>query len=155
MKQTDSCGCSKSDMRIISLWLAAVFITFWLIALSWLAVILYGEIKKMDTAIKSGKCIIVCLCLMPNMLLLLLLRYWRSDMTNNSDRWNCFMPLLFWNWYRPKFEQSILLNNKLINLIQSISLYVLCHVHLDCLIASYKLMLIDLIYLSNLDLYFM
>ncbi|KAK9299512.1 hypothetical protein QLX08_007525 [Tetragonisca angustula] len=53
MKQTDSCGCSKSDMRIISLWLAAVFITFWLIALSWLAVILYGEIKKMDTAIKS------------------------------------------------------------------------------------------------------
>ncbi|OAD52918.1 hypothetical protein WN48_11164 [Eufriesea mexicana] len=54
MKQTDSCGCGKSDMRIISLWLAAVLITFWLIALSWLAVILYGEIKKMDTSIKSA-----------------------------------------------------------------------------------------------------
>ncbi|XP_029051169.1 uncharacterized protein LOC114879923 isoform X2 [Osmia bicornis bicornis] len=53
MKQTQSCGCNKSDMKIISLWLAAVLITFWLIALSWLAVILYGEIKKMDTSIKS------------------------------------------------------------------------------------------------------
>lgn len=52
----DSCGCNKSDMRIVSLWLAAVLITFWLIALSWLAAILYGEIKKMDTSIKSGKC---------------------------------------------------------------------------------------------------
>ncbi|XP_018052663.1 PREDICTED: uncharacterized protein LOC108690072 isoform X4 [Atta colombica] len=40
-------------MRIISLWLAAVLITFWLIALSWLATILYGEIKKMDMSIKS------------------------------------------------------------------------------------------------------
>lgn len=55
MKQTDSCGCSKSDVRIISLWMAGVLITFWLIALSWLAVILYGEIKKMDISIKSGK----------------------------------------------------------------------------------------------------
>ncbi|XP_076166126.1 uncharacterized protein LOC143146036 isoform X2 [Ptiloglossa arizonensis] len=53
IKQTYSCGCGKSDMRIISLWLAAVLITFWLIALSWLAVILYGEIKKMDISIKS------------------------------------------------------------------------------------------------------
>ncbi|CAL7938861.1 unnamed protein product [Xylocopa violacea] len=53
MKASDSCGCSKSDMRIISLWLAAVLITFWLITLSWLAVILYGEIKKMDISIKS------------------------------------------------------------------------------------------------------
>ncbi|XP_034181011.1 uncharacterized protein LOC117604718 isoform X2 [Osmia lignaria lignaria] len=53
MKQTQSYGCNKSDMKIISLWLAAVLITFWLIALSWLAVILYGEIKKMDTSIKS------------------------------------------------------------------------------------------------------
>ncbi|XP_012141035.2 uncharacterized protein LOC100876911 isoform X2 [Megachile rotundata] len=53
MKRTDSCVCSKSDMKIISLWLAALLITFWLIALSWLAVILYGEIKKMDTSIKS------------------------------------------------------------------------------------------------------
>lgn len=55
MKQTDSCGCNKSDVRIISLWMAGVLITFWLIALSWLAVILYGEIKKMDISIKSGK----------------------------------------------------------------------------------------------------
>ncbi|XP_076762124.1 uncharacterized protein LOC143430043 isoform X2 [Xylocopa sonorina] len=53
IKASDSCGCSKSDMRIISLWLAAVLITFWLITLSWLAVILYGEIKKMDVSIKS------------------------------------------------------------------------------------------------------
>ncbi|KOC68455.1 hypothetical protein WH47_10695 [Habropoda laboriosa] len=55
MKKSNTCGCSKSDMRIISLWLVAVLITFWLIALSWLAVILYGEIKKMDISIKSGK----------------------------------------------------------------------------------------------------
>ncbi|CAK9800998.1 hypothetical protein ANTQUA_LOCUS2660 [Anthophora quadrimaculata] len=53
MKQSNTCGCSKSDMRIISLWLVAVLITFWLIALSWLAVILYGEIRKMDISIKS------------------------------------------------------------------------------------------------------
>lgn len=55
IKHSDSRGCSKSDMRVISLWLAAVLITFWLIALSWLAAILYGEIKKMDMSIKSGK----------------------------------------------------------------------------------------------------
>ncbi|XP_017892261.1 uncharacterized protein LOC108632298 isoform X5 [Ceratina calcarata] len=52
-RENNSCGCSKSDMRILSLWLAAVLITFWLITLSWLAVILYGEIKKMDNSIKS------------------------------------------------------------------------------------------------------
>ncbi|KAL6445996.1 hypothetical protein ACFW04_000987 [Cataglyphis niger] len=49
----NSYGCNKSDMRVVSLWLAAVLITFWLIALSWLATILYGEIKKMDISIKS------------------------------------------------------------------------------------------------------
>ncbi|XP_012538949.1 uncharacterized protein LOC105838163 isoform X3 [Monomorium pharaonis] len=48
-----SCGCNKSDMRIVSLWLAAILIMFWLIALSWLAAVLYGEIKKMDISIKS------------------------------------------------------------------------------------------------------
>ncbi|XP_020289750.1 uncharacterized protein LOC109857643 isoform X3 [Pseudomyrmex gracilis] len=48
----NNCGCRK-DMRIVSLWLAAVLITFWLIALSWLAAILYSEIKKMDVSIKS------------------------------------------------------------------------------------------------------
>ncbi|XP_011872024.1 PREDICTED: uncharacterized protein LOC105564331 [Vollenhovia emeryi] len=52
-RHSDGCGCNRSDMRIVSLWLAAVLITFWLIALSWLAAILYGEIKKMDTSIKS------------------------------------------------------------------------------------------------------
>ncbi|XP_018402571.1 PREDICTED: uncharacterized protein LOC108779619 isoform X2 [Cyphomyrmex costatus] len=52
-QHSNSCGCNKSDMRIISLWLAAVLITFWLIALSWLATVLYGEIKKMDVSIKS------------------------------------------------------------------------------------------------------
>ncbi|XP_026825487.1 uncharacterized protein LOC105281043 isoform X3 [Ooceraea biroi] len=52
-RRSSSCGCNKSDMRVISLWLAAVLITFWLIALSWLAAILYGEIKKMDISIKS------------------------------------------------------------------------------------------------------
>lgn len=40
-------------MRVVSLWLAAILITFWLIALSWLAAILYGEIKKLDISIKS------------------------------------------------------------------------------------------------------
>ncbi|XP_032690699.1 uncharacterized protein LOC116853653 [Odontomachus brunneus] len=55
-RHNNLCGCNKSDMRVISLWLAAVLITFWLIALSWLAAILYGEIKKMDISIKSGKC---------------------------------------------------------------------------------------------------
>ncbi|EZA53276.1 hypothetical protein X777_06355 [Ooceraea biroi] len=55
-RRSSSCGCNKSDMRVISLWLAAVLITFWLIALSWLAAILYGEIKKMDISIKSGNC---------------------------------------------------------------------------------------------------
>ncbi|EFN89471.1 hypothetical protein EAI_06072 [Harpegnathos saltator] len=54
-RHSNFCGCNKSDMRVISLWLAAVLITFWLIALSWLAAILYGEIKKMDISIKSGK----------------------------------------------------------------------------------------------------
>ncbi|XP_011693259.1 PREDICTED: uncharacterized protein LOC105453205 isoform X2 [Wasmannia auropunctata] len=54
-RHSDSCGCNRSDMRIISLWLAAVLIMFWLIALSWLAAILYGEIKKMDMSIKSDE----------------------------------------------------------------------------------------------------
>lgn len=53
-RHSNSCGCNKSDMRVISLWLAAILITFWLIALSWLAAILYGEIRKMDISIKSG-----------------------------------------------------------------------------------------------------
>ncbi|KAM0730686.1 hypothetical protein ACS0PU_003015 [Formica fusca] len=55
-RHNNSYGCNKSDMRVVSLWLAAILITFWLIALSWLAAILYGEIKKMDISIKSGKC---------------------------------------------------------------------------------------------------
>ncbi|EFN64671.1 hypothetical protein EAG_08315 [Camponotus floridanus] len=55
-RRNSSYGCQKSDVRVISLWLAAILIVFWLIALSWLATILYGEIKKMDTSIKSGKC---------------------------------------------------------------------------------------------------
>ncbi|XP_031848995.1 uncharacterized protein LOC116434589 isoform X2 [Nomia melanderi] len=53
MKQGYSCGCGKSDLRIISLWLAAILVTFWLIVLSWLAFVFYGEIKKMDISIKS------------------------------------------------------------------------------------------------------
>ncbi|XP_025265664.1 uncharacterized protein LOC105254644 isoform X5 [Camponotus floridanus] len=52
-RRNSSYGCQKSDVRVISLWLAAILIVFWLIALSWLATILYGEIKKMDTSIKS------------------------------------------------------------------------------------------------------
>ncbi|KZC07742.1 hypothetical protein WN55_08063 [Dufourea novaeangliae] len=55
MKEGYTCGCEKSDLRIISLWLTALLITFWLIALSWLAVVLYGELKRMDISIKSGK----------------------------------------------------------------------------------------------------
>lgn len=49
------CGCTKSDLRAISLWLITLLITFWLIALSWLAAILYGEIERMDSSIKLGK----------------------------------------------------------------------------------------------------
>ncbi|XP_047366977.1 uncharacterized protein LOC124955898 isoform X4 [Vespa velutina] len=52
IKDSDICGCNRSDMRIISLWIVALLITFWLIALSWLAAILYGEIERMDTSIK-------------------------------------------------------------------------------------------------------
>ncbi|XP_035740762.1 uncharacterized protein LOC118449811 isoform X3 [Vespa mandarinia] len=52
IKDSDICGCNRSDMRIISLWVVALLITFWLIALSWLAAILYGEIERMDTSIK-------------------------------------------------------------------------------------------------------
>ncbi|KAG7189892.1 hypothetical protein KM043_006063 [Ampulex compressa] len=52
-KHGNSCGCSKSNMRAVSLWFAALLITFWLIALSWLATVFYAEIKKMDTSIKS------------------------------------------------------------------------------------------------------
>ncbi|XP_043466389.1 ERC protein 2 isoform X2 [Leptopilina heterotoma] len=51
MKHNNFCGCRKSVK--ISLWIAAVLITLWLIALSWLAVILYGELAKMDISIKS------------------------------------------------------------------------------------------------------
>ncbi|KAK0097618.1 hypothetical protein PV326_000665 [Microctonus aethiopoides] len=48
------CSCSKSKVQLITLWLAAILITFWLIALSWLAGVLYGEIRRMDVSIKSG-----------------------------------------------------------------------------------------------------
>ncbi|KAL2737642.1 uncharacterized protein V1478_001728 [Vespula squamosa] len=37
IKDSDICGCNRSDMRVISLWVIALLITFWLIALSWLA----------------------------------------------------------------------------------------------------------------------
>lgn len=91
MKESEPCGCGKSDMRIISLWLVAVFITFWLIALSWLAVILYGEIKKMDVSIKSGKQIVPHLCTSP------LFAITSVDKSDNIRRYKCFEPLLFWN----------------------------------------------------------
>ncbi|XP_034947161.1 uncharacterized protein [Chelonus insularis] len=51
---SNSCSCNRSKSRLISLWLAAVLITFWLVALSWLAAILYGEIGKMDVNIRSA-----------------------------------------------------------------------------------------------------
>ncbi|XP_033209181.1 kinesin heavy chain isoform X4 [Belonocnema kinseyi] len=53
VKQSSFCGCKSSQIRVVSLWIAAVLITVWLMALSWLAVILYGEMGKMDTSIKS------------------------------------------------------------------------------------------------------
>ncbi|XP_044009184.1 uncharacterized protein LOC122853042 [Aphidius gifuensis] len=54
-KNNNTCNCIKSQTKIITLWFATLFIIFWLIALSWLAIILYGEIGKMDTTIKTGK----------------------------------------------------------------------------------------------------
>ncbi|XP_012285791.1 uncharacterized protein LOC105702650 isoform X2 [Orussus abietinus] len=53
VKQGHVCNCARSQLRIISLWLAAILITFWLVALSWFAAILYGEIGKMNISIKS------------------------------------------------------------------------------------------------------
>ncbi|XP_076643841.1 uncharacterized protein LOC143354035 isoform X2 [Halictus rubicundus] len=53
MKPDYGCGCAKSDVKIISLWLAAILVTIWLIALSWLTFVFYGEIKMMDISIKS------------------------------------------------------------------------------------------------------
>ncbi|KAF7992448.1 hypothetical protein HCN44_001773 [Aphidius gifuensis] len=52
-KNNNTCNCIKSQTKIITLWFATLFIIFWLIALSWLAIILYGEIGKMDTTIKT------------------------------------------------------------------------------------------------------
>ncbi|XP_043681613.1 uncharacterized protein LOC122635446 isoform X2 [Vespula pensylvanica] len=52
IKDSDICGCNKSDIRVISLWVVALLIIFWLIALSWVAAIFYGEIERMDTSIK-------------------------------------------------------------------------------------------------------
>ncbi|CAD6201775.1 GSCOCT00002770001.2-RA-CDS [Cotesia congregata] len=49
----NQCSCNRSKSRVIALWLAAVLITFWLIALSWVAAILYGEIGRMDLSIRS------------------------------------------------------------------------------------------------------
>ncbi|KAI4498917.1 hypothetical protein M0802_006092 [Mischocyttarus mexicanus] len=53
VKSNGTCGCKKS-LRVISLWIIALLITFWLIALSWLAAVLYGEIERMHTSIKLG-----------------------------------------------------------------------------------------------------
>ncbi|XP_012263468.2 kinesin-like protein KIN-14D isoform X2 [Athalia rosae] len=52
-KRDGSCGCSKSQTRAVVLWLAAVLITLWLLALSWLAAVLYSDIRKMDANIRS------------------------------------------------------------------------------------------------------
>nr|XP_050865341.1 uncharacterized protein LOC127070853 isoform X3 [Vespula vulgaris] len=52
IKDNDICGCNRSDIRVISLWVVALLIIFWLIALSWVAAIFYGEIERMDTSIK-------------------------------------------------------------------------------------------------------
>ncbi|XP_057328922.1 TNF receptor-associated factor family protein DDB_G0272098 isoform X2 [Microplitis mediator] len=53
-KNRNQCACNRSKSRAIALWLAAILITFWLIALSWLAAILYGEIGRMDLSIRSA-----------------------------------------------------------------------------------------------------
>ncbi|XP_014598868.1 PREDICTED: uncharacterized protein LOC106784149 isoform X4 [Polistes canadensis] len=51
VKSNSTCGCKKS-IRVILLWIIALLIIFWLIALSWLAAILYGEIERMHTSLK-------------------------------------------------------------------------------------------------------
>lgn len=58
MKQSTFCGCKRSQIKATSLWIAAVLITLWLLALSWLALVLYGELGKMDISIKSSKIIV-------------------------------------------------------------------------------------------------
>ncbi|XP_015171922.1 PREDICTED: uncharacterized protein LOC107064103 isoform X3 [Polistes dominula] len=50
VQSNSTCGCKK-PIRVILLWIIALLITFWLIALSWLAAILYGEIERMHTSI--------------------------------------------------------------------------------------------------------
>ncbi|XP_066586632.1 rho-associated protein kinase 1-like isoform X2 [Prorops nasuta] len=52
-KSINTCGCKKSYVRTIALWLAAVLATLWLVFLSWLAIVIYGEIHRMDMSIKS------------------------------------------------------------------------------------------------------
>lgn len=54
-KRPGSCGCGRSQTRALVLWLAAVLITLWLLALSWLAAILYSDIRRMDSNIRSVK----------------------------------------------------------------------------------------------------
>ncbi|XP_043285229.1 uncharacterized protein [Venturia canescens] len=54
-KQNNSCSCSHSQSKKASLCLAAVLITFWLIALSWLAAVFYGEIGRIDISIRAVK----------------------------------------------------------------------------------------------------
>ena len=56
-RQNSSCGCKRSRMRAASLWLAAILIIIWLLTLSWLAVILYKELKRMDDSVKNGEII--------------------------------------------------------------------------------------------------
>ncbi|XP_011301007.1 uncharacterized protein [Fopius arisanus] len=53
-KSKNSCTCNTARTRIITLWIAAVLITFWLITLSWLAAVLYREIGRMHVSIKSA-----------------------------------------------------------------------------------------------------
>ncbi|XP_058797402.1 uncharacterized protein LOC131667755 isoform X2 [Phymastichus coffea] len=52
-RQLRSTSCKISRMRAASFWVAAILVSIWLATLSWLAVVLYGELRRMDVSVKS------------------------------------------------------------------------------------------------------
>ena len=51
-RKTRSCNCHG---RIIGLSLAAALLVCWLVTVTWLAVVLHNELRRLDNYVHSGK----------------------------------------------------------------------------------------------------
>lgn len=46
------CVC---NVRIFTVWVAAILLTIWIITLTWLVIVLHNEIERLDSAVRQGE----------------------------------------------------------------------------------------------------